>query len=76
MNASLSQIVTIITSAKENAFKKVNEELIHMYWKVGEFLSKEAEKASFGDAYMDSVANYIQKSFPVLKDLPGEGCIA
>lgn len=73
MNASLSQIVTIITSAKENAFKKVNEELIHMYWKVGEFLSKEAEKASFGDAYMDSVANYIQKSFPGIKGFTRRG---
>lgn len=45
MNDSFSQMVTIITTAKENAFKKVNEELIHMYWKVGEFLSKEAQKS-------------------------------
>lgn len=28
------------------ALKKVNEELIKMYWKVGEFLSKETEHAS------------------------------
>lgn len=73
MNTSFSQLVNIITSARENAFRKVNEELIRMYWKVGEFLSKEAEKASFGDAYMDSVANYIQKSFPGIKGFNRRG---
>lgn len=73
MNTSLSPLVEIITSARENAFKKVNEELIHMYWKVGEFLSKEAEQASFGDAYMDSVANHIQKSFPGIKGFTRRG---
>ena len=30
----------------------VNEEHIKMYWKVGEFLSKETEHASYGDAYI------------------------
>ena len=31
---------------KEKLPEKVNEELIKMYWKVGEFLSKETEHAS------------------------------
>ena len=27
-----------------------------MYWKVGEFLSKETERASYGDAYIDEIS--------------------
>ena len=36
-------LIHIIEESRQNALKKVNEELIKMYWKVGAFLSKEAE---------------------------------
>ena len=56
------------TNQKERAaLKKVNEELILMYWNVGEFLSKEPEKMSFGDSYIDSVVEDIQRTFPGIK---------
>ena len=38
---SFAQIVEIIGTARENTLKKVNEELIMMYWNVGKFLSEE-----------------------------------
>ena len=50
---SAADLIKIIDESRQNALKKVNEELINMYWKVGELLSKEAEQASFGDAYID-----------------------
>lgn len=31
-------LINIINTAREKAFKKVNEELISMYWQVGEYL--------------------------------------
>jgi hypothetical protein len=49
-------LIQIITQSRQNALKKVNEELINMYWKVGEYLNVESDNASFGDAYIDSVA--------------------
>ena len=30
-------LINIINTARENALKKVNEELISMYWQVGEY---------------------------------------
>ena len=33
-------LIHIIEESRQNALKKVNEELIKMYWKVGAFLSK------------------------------------
>lgn len=53
--------------------KKVNEELIQMYWNVGEYLSKEAENAAFGDSYIDSVAKEIQNVFPGIKGFTRRG---
>jgi Uncharacterized conserved protein len=73
MGTSFLKITDIINTAKRNAFSKVNEELINMYWNIGEFLSVEVDKASFGDSYVDSVAMYIQKEFPGIKGFTRRG---
>lgn len=57
-------LINIINTARENALKKVNEELINMYWQVGEYLHKESQKSMFGDSYIDSIAKEIQEEFP------------
>ena len=49
---SAAGLIHINEESRQNALKKVNEELIKMYWKVGEFLSKETEHASYCDAYI------------------------
>ena len=38
MDKGFDQVVNIINRARENAFRKVNEELILMYQAVGKFL--------------------------------------
>ena len=42
-NNEFEHIVDIITTARENAIRKVNEELITLYWNVGEYLSAQME---------------------------------
>lgn len=44
-----------------------------MYWKVGEFLSKETEQASYGDAYIDEISKEIQETFPGIKGFNRRG---
>lgn len=56
---SFLPIASIISNARDNAYKKVNEELINMYWNVGKFLSDESKGKEYGDLYIDSVANFI-----------------
>lgn len=70
---SAAGLIQIIDESRQNALKKVNEELINMYWKVGEFLSKEAEQATFGDAYIDGIASEIQEAFPGIKGFNRRG---
>lgn len=70
---STENLIQIISQSRQNALRKVNEELINMYWKVGEYLSTELDKASFGDAYIDSVAEEIQKAFPGIKGFNRRG---
>ena len=66
-------LIRIIRQSRQNALKIVNEELINMYWRVGEYLSKESAKASFGDAYIDSIADEIQDAFPGIKGFNRRG---
>lgn len=70
---SAAGLIQIIDESRQNALKKVNEELINMYWKVGEFLSMEAEQATFGDAYIDGIASEIQEVFPGIKGFNRRG---
>lgn len=70
---AVGNLIQIISQSKQNALKKVNEELIHMYWKVGQFLSAESTKATFGDAYIDSIAEEIQSAFPGIKGFNRRG---
>lgn len=68
-------LIQIIKQSRQNALKRVNEELISMYWRVGEYLSTESAKASFEDVYIDSIAEEIQNAFPGIKDLTDVVCI-
>ena len=59
INKSFMKVVAIIEGAKKNAYRKVNEELINMYWCVGQFISEEAKTASYGDSFIDELSRYI-----------------
>ena len=45
-------LIKIIENSRNNALRRVNEELIQMYWKVGEYLSKESKNTAFGDVIL------------------------
>lgn len=36
--STANNVINIINTARENALRRVNEELISMYWQVGEYL--------------------------------------
>lgn len=66
-------LIKIINDSRQNALKKVNEELIQMYWKVGEYLSMQSKNALFGDSYIESIAKEIQETFPEIKGFNRRG---
>ena len=66
-------IVYVIEQARENAYRKVNEELILMYQRVGQVVSEKSKSAGYGDSYIDSLAEYIQTRFPGIKGFNRRG---
>ena len=70
---AFAEVIEIIENSRRRAYQKVNEELILMYWNVGKLLSGQSKKAAYGDAYVDSLAEYIQKCFPGIKGFNRRG---
>lgn len=73
LDNNFDQVIEIIEKARENAFRKVNEELILMYQAVGKYLSENANESSYGESYIDSMASYIQEKFPGIKGFTRRG---
>ena len=73
IDKGFAQVVALIESARENAFRKVNEELILMYRNVGKLLSEKAKDSTYGDGYIDGLASYIQEKFPGIKGFNRRG---
>ena len=70
---SFSVICTIIETARQTAFQRVNEELIRLYWRIGEYLSVEMKTANYGDGYVQSIADYIAEEYPDIKGFNKRG---
>ena len=66
-------IVNIVESAKDRAYKKVNEELILMYQEVGKYISEKTEEASYGSGFVDNVAEFFSTNYPELKGFNRRG---
>lgn len=73
LDNTFAEIAQIIEEARDNAYRKVNEELILMYQRVGQFLSEKSKEANYGDGYIDSLSDYIQRQFPGIKGFNRRG---
>lgn len=73
LSRTFDEVVSIIETARSNAFRKVNEELILMYMNVGRFLSEKSKDASYGDGYVSALADYIQQKYPGIKGFTRRG---
>ncbi|MBQ7479205.1 MAG: DUF1016 family protein [Selenomonadaceae bacterium] len=73
LDSTFAEITQIIERARSNAYRKVNEELILMYQRVGKFLSEKSRAANYGEGYIDSLSDYIQRRFPGIKGFNRRG---
>ena len=52
LQTQFTQIVELIQTSRSRAFQAVNTELINLYWKAGNYISVQLEKASWGETSM------------------------
>lgn len=54
-------VVNLIQESRDNAIRKVNEELILLYWNVGKYISEQLESQKWGSSYVDELASFISE---------------
>lgn len=60
LDNTFAEVAQIIKDSRDNAYRKVNEELILMYQNIGHFLSERSKEARYGDGYIDALSAYIR----------------
>jgi predicted nuclease of restriction endonuclease-like (RecB) superfamily len=66
-------VINLIHRSRENALRKVNEELILLYWNVGKYISEQMEKQKWGSSYIDELAKFISANCPEIKGFNRRG---
>jgi len=64
---NFSEIVNMIESRKNNAYRKVNEELISLYWDFGKYISEKVVDSNWGDKIKDKLEEFRKREYPTMK---------
>ncbi|TQM21728.1 PDDEXK nuclease domain-containing protein [Chryseobacterium aquifrigidense] len=67
MDKRFTDIIELINRSRNNAIRKVNEELIDLYWNVGEYISNKVELSEWGQSVVKELSQYIQAHDPQIK---------
>ena len=61
------EVIELIKQSRANAIKSVNAELINLYWKIGEYISRKIQHAEWGAGVVTELAEFIRRKEPDLK---------
>lgn len=64
---NFSDIVSLINQSRLRAYQAVNRELIELYWKIGEYISKKTLEEGWGKSMVQNLAEYIKNAEPGIK---------
>ena len=64
---AFAEVLEMIQAARGRALAAVNTELVGLYWRVGEYISRKLETAAWGEGVVDELARYIQRHHPNLR---------
>jgi hypothetical protein len=57
-------IIQLIKQARSNAIRALNAEMINLYWRICEYLSKKIDQAEWGESVVAELAKHIQQNEP------------
>ena len=62
--ADFDEVLQLIDAARARAFAAVNKELIDLYWRIGEHISRRVAADGWGESTVEALAEYIRKRQP------------
>ena len=67
VDTGFNQIIKMIEKHKNNAYRKVNEEMILLYLEIGKFLYDLREKSNYGDKITTKASVFMKNNYPNIK---------
>ena len=67
LDINFNQIIELIEKRKNNAYRKVNEEMILLYLDVGQFLYELIENGHYGDKITTKAADFMKNNYPEVR---------
>ena len=67
LELSFSEVISMIETRRNNAYRKVNEELILLYWDFGKYVSEKIKDNQWGNKIVDKLVEFMQKEYPTMK---------
>lgn len=64
---NLDEMISLIEQRKNNAYRKVNEELILLYLDVGKYLYELIENSNYGDKIIVKATKFMKDNYPTIK---------
>lgn len=62
-----AEVLDLIEAARGRAYQAVNAELVTLYWRLGEHISKKIASAEWGDGVVDELAAAIARQYPGMR---------
>ena len=66
-NQEFNHIIELIEEARTQAYRAVNTVLIDLYWKVGEYISRQVAEKEWGKGVVENLAAYIRRHDPMIR---------
>ena len=67
LDINFNQIIEMIEKRKNNAYRKVNEEMSLLYLEVGKFLYELRENSNYGDKITTKASDFMKNNYPNIK---------
>ena len=64
IEASFAEVVSLVEQARRRAYEAVGRDLVGLYWRIGEYISRKIETAEWGEGVVDGLARHLTLRFP------------
>ena len=73
LDTNFNEIINMIETRRNNAYRKVNEELIGLYWDFGKYISEKVNDSNWGDKIVDKLVEFMKREYPTMKGFTRRG---
>ena len=72
-NKDFIELINLIDTHRQNAYRKINEELVTMYYEIGSYLSNKVKNEKWGSKTIESLTKTINNLYPTMKGFNKRG---